>query len=335
MFALGYPRFRYIIDGHPDDEPGDLDVWIQRCFRSSRWHQGVGATPRGIAFRQLRVVGCADQGGREPSDELQAALTNGDPLSLEEAQQCIRIYLQHQPQAHLGPAYLFEALFGPDVLLETLVPLLEAADPASIQNKHLNYCAASLAPLLRRATQASADAARAKLEPVYDSSPAELRSGNTFVANLGLALGGSAHARNHGQRYGGSVVENALEWSEDDPSFIHEQVMAQPIDKPYVAYPRLVFLGGDDLNDRYQRILAKEGDPHTHRLAVETFGRIKSLGATRLLLWLATKSKAKDEALAWLKQHKSVFEPFLEEIDGTTADDAKLVNGVRKKLQKL
>src|SRR5690606_23987346 len=74
-FALGYPRFRYIIDGHPDDEPAELDVWIQRCFRSAHWHQGVGATPRGIAYRQLRVVGCADQGGREPSDELRAALT--------------------------------------------------------------------------------------------------------------------------------------------------------------------------------------------------------------------------------------------------------------------
>lgn len=89
------------------------------------------------------------------------------------------------------------------------------------------------------------------------------------------------------------------------------------------------------MNDRYQRILAKERDALTHQLAVETFGRIKSPGATRLLIWLATKSKAKGEALAWLKQHASVFDAFLEEIQGTSADDAKLVNSVRNKLKKL
>lgn len=315
-FALAYPHVSFILDGHADEEPADDATWFQRCTSGYHQHAGVLATPRAVAFRQLRAGGCPKVlDGYDYSADFHAALSNGDPLTIEEAKLSLENYLEYKQDIRWGLPLLFEALYGPDALLEVLVPLVAGAAPSSVGDKHLNYYASALAPVLRRATSESAGAARNQLEQVYGLTTPEQRSNaQSFAAHLGCSIGGSHFAKEHAHRLGDVVGEVYLEWSEDDPNFVAEQALAAPLADPFVLYPRLVFIAGDVLFERYQKVVAKQKDAWSHGAAVEMMGRIRSLSSARMLVWLATKSKAKKAATTWLKDNKAAFQPLVAQL---------------------
>jgi hypothetical protein len=80
--------------------------------------------------------------------------------------------------------------------------------------------------------------------------------------------------------------------------------------------PRLVFLGGEDVYRVELGLCTRFAAPYAasvaHRLILERFGRIRSPTTVSLVVTLATKSKAKKHALAWLEAHRDFAATHLD-----------------------
>ncbi|MCA9643279.1 MAG: hypothetical protein KC492_21420 [Myxococcales bacterium] len=336
LFALAFPRLGYIADGHPNEEASDdFDTWQQRTT-TLLYHGQNSLTPRAVAFRRLRMLGCKEPYvGREYSDEYRAALTNPEPVDVESAKAFMATYIESNLTVQFGPLYMFEALFGPDATLDAVVPLIEASDPNKLHDRKLNYYASGLAPVLRRASEKAAKSATTKLEKAFAKSTEDARAQPQSVARgIGMAIGGAEFAEKYARRTNGPVDQIYLEWCEDNPEFVRSQLVDAPVVVPYVSYPRLVFIAGDAVWPRYRAVAAKQKDAESHAEAVALYGLIKSEGAARMLCWLATKSKAKAAAAQWIQEHQDVFLEFVERIAAGSDDDAKHAQAVVKQLSK-
>lgn len=275
--------------------------------------------PRGIAVRLLRLQGCKvvrnDDGSL--SDEASSALTDTTELELDEANAIVRRHFQHRADL-FNPALWFEALFGPDALLELIVPMLEALSDESLAAPLINdpegYYAGRTAPLLLRAEAKRGKAFETRLKALLRRCPkSALADWQSFAHVLGLSVGGAAFIREHAYRVDDRVDEISLLWADDDPDFVRSQLVGAPPGPPYLVYPHLVFVGGDEVIDNYQSALQKGKDAATQPNAVRTFGLMRSERAMQLLLWMATTSKAKQEASDWFVAHPNETRAFLEQ----------------------
>jgi hypothetical protein len=95
-----------------------------------------------------------------------------------------------------------------------------------------------------------------------------------------------------------------LHWLEEPAEVVRGQLAANV--RPFcgAVYPRMVFLGGEEVVDYYKKHFDKVKDTADQRAIVTQFGRIASPKIRELIEAMSERSKAENEARAWLDENR-------------------------------
>ncbi|MCA9672443.1 MAG: hypothetical protein KC503_42910 [Myxococcales bacterium] len=331
-FALGFPHVGFI-----DESPADGADWQKLCFETGGFEPLV--VLEGVAARWLRLQGVArvkDAEGKLTA-EARAILEDDAEITRDEACAILRRHFECRDHLY-NPAVWFEALFGPDALLEVIVPLLEQLSDeklaAPLYNDPEGYYAGCMGQLLRRAERSAADAYYQRLRAtVMRAPPSAHADATSFAHTLGIAVCGAAFVSDFGYRVDGRVDPLYLLWADDDPDFVRSEVLGSKPGPPHIVYPRLVFIAGDELIERCEIALKRGKDRLMDAASVRTFGLMRSERALQLLLWMTVQSKAKAEAKDWFVANRDHSQTFLERMSATAEPTAKSASALLKKIE--
>jgi len=311
-FALGYPHFFMLADGHPDDADPEkaAPLYVSKHdFEPPMW-------PREVAARMARGFGL-----QAKPDQLKKAYKTAGALTEAEARALVKRDL-HRENGWIQ-VYLLEALLGPSVVVGAVLDEIERYsttkrwEDSGLENRsNTPSMLLRLGYLLLRLPAAEEANARGRLEALYK---AWSKRGDSLRETAAEALDVVLHGKEGADRSAYKPDDENVSTGQplhvlDDPAWIVRAVRASGApDASSTPDPRLVFLGGEEvlaLEISWWKKYTKAG---AHAQAVERFGKIKS---PRLLPWMlemSATSKAKTSAAAWFAAHADYARPFLEE----------------------
>ena len=303
LFALGWPHVRYVIDGHPADLVTDPAAIEKAVFRSQ-----VGLdVPRGIAMRRIRAFAAFANG---PDGKLRQgavrALQNDARMSEDEAKAFV---LEHLSGRSLGVqqleiAFLLEAIAGPNAIAEAITTAFENAADAQLLDHaaEKSTWAFALGFLLLRASADVSIGLRQRLEAIMSRCPREDVNSHSVANVLDQVL----HTSKASLRSDHTEQSLLLHWVGEA-----EAVRAEldPKRRPFCGalYARMVFVGGEEVIDYYKKHYDKVREAPVQRAIVAEFGRIASPRIRELIAAMSEKSKAEDEAHAWLDRNRPSY----------------------------
>jgi hypothetical protein len=314
-FALGFPHYLQLVENHPDDQtPAEVakKTIIDVAGLTNRL-----SYPRQVATRIARgLASTAVHPARwtAASDEV---VGRADPIGPGEARELLLSQFSH-PGVPLIPgtlAMILEAMHGPDLVAEAITDGFEAHESsprliavlAHYLGIFLLRVRADRAPALRErlVRLRSKWAAAEKLpEPlperkVTDDPESSLRA-------LDITIDGAKGAARSLLRVPEGIDLFGLFNAVDDPNFV-ATIVAQHVKPPkamrYVPDARLAFLGGPSVIDHARSRIDSIKLASDAASVVETFGRIADPRVVKLMEAMASTSKAKKEAQAWLDAH--------------------------------
>ena len=303
---------------------------MDALIRHDYCNHGALRVPRGLAAARVRVFARLrfDPSGNYDVDTLAPLAARTDPLQADEAKLILESELAKRHSDGVLVRFMvqeLEALLGPEVLLSTLCDYAEAADAQYWQA--FPSGSSSLWTWvgfgLLRAERLRSDQFRSRLRAVLERvGPFGLDS---VGHQLDLAVRGAAAIRADERPAGSNYLLT------DDASLVVAKVTAEPIDRSYRIDPRLAFLGGDPVLRHYTETAPKVKAVEFLRDAIEPFAQMASSDAVSLLLALATSSKVKKEAAAYLLEHRSALTADLEKAAASGAFAATAAAVLKKK----
>jgi len=302
LFALGWPHVRYLSEGHSDDLLTDPVAIEKAVFKA---HVGL-EVPRGIALRRIRAFSSYALG---PDGKLRQgavrAMLNGDPMSEEEAKTFVSEHLAGRALGtrQLDIIFLLEALAGPDAIAEAITRSFENAADAQLLDHAADKStwAFGLGFLLLRAKASLSVALRERLEAILRRCPKEDVNSHSVANVLDQVL----HQAKASLRSDHTDQSLLLHWIDEPPTAIRAQLAANARPFGGAVYARMVFLGGEDVIDYYKKHYDKVKDAAEQRAIVAQFGRIASPKIRELIEAMSDKSKAENDARAWLDENRS------------------------------
>ena len=302
LFALGWPHVRYLIDGHTDDLLTDPAAIEKTVFKTQA---GLGV-PRGIALRRIRAFAAYALG---PDGKLRQgaarALLNDHPMSEGEATTFVAEHLAGRALGtkQLEIIFLLEAMAGPNAIAEAITKAFEdAADAQLLEHaSDKSTWAFGLGFLLLRAEASYSIALRERLEAILRRCPKEDVNSHSVANVLDQVL----HQSKASLRSDHTDQSMLLHWIDESPSAVREQLAASARPFGGAVYARMVFLGGEDVIDYYKKHYDKVKDASEQRAIVAQFGRIASPKVRELIEAMSEKSKAENDARAWLDENRS------------------------------
>lgn len=301
-FALGWPHFKKLVDGHPDDV--DPERAARASFREEYADHRL-SWPRAAAARLVRAMTVPvvydhqnldpETGKARLTAETDAAFRDGADVTSDEARAAVARLFAMPSSAVLanrfGPALLLlEAFVGPASVLDAAVTSLAEYTPQRMV-KALEPTADAVHAMgfmLLRVQDAEATQQRARLEDLYRKSTTSDTGGYVLRA-LDQILHGATGCAGAWPGYRIHVL--------DDPQFVAEGRRSKP---DHVAFdlpdPRIVFLGGEPVYEIERRLWRKYDflkPPKRDPLIVERMGAIRSPTTVDLVLELSAASKAR------------------------------------------
>lgn len=297
-FALGYGSSVGPVTLLPDAAPGKTPIL------------STAAVQRNVALAELRRSPKAPPGpGAFEADPA--------PLEVDEAQTLLRTRM---PKLAYRPVVLraIEAMVGPSATLAAFVDGLESMPDASWNNGGVGALFHVVYGLLLRTPPAESNAARARLEALYEE-----RKDQYGGAAIDIALHGREGIARRGYKYSTKFKSyqrndssdpsnvNDLCLCDGDPEFVAQQFAAlwaafkfkvqNQMNGPSPA--RLFFLGGEPTLETELKVV--EQYPGTKQAdAFESYRALRSPRVVALVEKLCgPKSKVKAQAEAWLAEH--------------------------------
>jgi hypothetical protein len=343
-FALGFPHFRYLTDGHPDDE--DAAATAKGLITGITGLNGRLELPRQVATRLARALPLAAALQWTPAMD-QAVAVEG-PISLDEAKSLIT-ELMARPAVDLSPhvfVWILEGLHGPEPVAEFVIESMEAMDEPP---RFRDFLVHQLGFLFLRARPDVAVALRARVAAVFERwaaasklplpLPVAEKNAPNFdwtVRVLDVMLHGAAGATRSLLPIVGGLDLRGVAHVLDDSVFVLKMVQ-QEVKPPKSSrdYPdaRLAFLGGLGVVDHYAPRVPNLNSAGERKRIIDTFGRIKAPTVVTMIVSLLRTSKAKKEATAWLLAHGEYARPVLEELARGKTEDAALASAVLSELR--
>jgi len=295
QLALGWPRMRYLVDGHPDGQLTDLTTLKDKIFDS--YDEGV---PTELAARRIRTMTAfmCDSDGTWRDAPLKA-LKDGSAFTPQSAATFIRENLASKAESMglNGEVYaLLEALVGPDVVLGAIVDALEQAPQKRLEDddRKLWWMVRWLSRLMLRVHVDRAPKLRARLATLYRSIGKDGR----LVDDFDQALHGPK-----AEQATRSLVDISL-WNDVPAATVIAAVQGLELTRySFSPEPRLVMLAGEPIVELYRKKWNLLHDAADQRALVAQFGVLRVPGIAALMAELAAKSKAKKQAQAWLDAH--------------------------------
>jgi len=297
--ALGWPRMRFLVDGHPDGQLTDLAVLKEKIFDS--YDDGV---PTELASRRIRTLTAfmCDSDGSWRDGALKA-LKDDSPFTPESAATFIRENLASKAESmglNNDVYALLEALVGPDVVLGAIVDALEEAPLKRLENddRKLRWMVRWLSRLLLRVHVDRAPKLRARLSTLSRSL-----SEGRLADDFDQALHGPKS-----QQKTSSLVDISL-WNDVPAATVIKAVEGLQLTRySFSPEPRLVLLAGEPIVAFYRKKWNLLHEASDQRALVACFGRLRVPGIAALMTELAAKSKAKKQAQAWLDAHPELVD---------------------------
>lgn len=332
-FALGFPHVRQVVDGLREDENPQATALkiLPQIERAPRM-----VWPRRTAQGLVRVWGLPAIWEMAPNSkdlrlEAEEALWKDSPIDRAEAAQLLTLRLEREVQGLSERVIeefvlLLEAIVGTETVATVIVETLESFDAEMLLASwttpplvtfHLGYLLlrvpAPLAVSLRGRL-------RAALEKAYAFRP--------VLRRRGFAGQGASHARSiHLALNGGAAAEDTdrtLRWYThvgDDPVLVRMRVALNRLS--YFPDSRLVFLGGNDVLERYNKDWRKLGNQDEQMWFFHQHATVRAPQMLPIFLDMVGESLVRDEAAAWFDAHRDYARPFVEEnVNGGTPRSA-------------
>jgi hypothetical protein len=315
-FALGYPHYVELCDGHPADE-SPMEAGLE--FVDADDHT-TRVWPREVASRTARAFPLL------LNAKLRAkAFSQGGPVTADEA----RTIVQGSLDCNRGDRLLLllEALVGTEVVCDAAVATMETYGEAQWTGSDFDVVTYTLGFLLLRLPAEASTKARARFEALH-AKVTKAGWESDGIKNLDVALHGVAGAERSAYRPEGEAISSMyVTHVVDDPVWVAKTVLAGgPPDASSMPDPRLAFLGGQPVLEAEAKWWKKYSRAGGHAAFVERFGHIHTEALLPAFLEMTAASKAKKEAAAWFVQHADFARPFLEkQAKGKNADAAKAV----------
>jgi hypothetical protein len=314
-FALGFPHFESLTDEVPSD-PAEavLDVYRNHLFECREW-------PRAVALRLVRAM-CAPprtifdpvRGTIAPDAKGRAILERSDPFTEAEASRLLRevtTMVGTTPGVLEKIVLLCEALVGSEAVLSALIDVVQAwPDERWHAYDRVAYATTLLfAPLLLRIHRVGGEPQRRRLVTLFESIGGRglgRRSGpgTPPVRALDLVL----HAREGALRSVSPWPDRAeLRWVRGAPEIVIERLRAMNGPGESIVDARLAFVGGDEALELERSWWSKYREPtgagDAQRAFIATHGRIQSHKIAEIIVEMASRSRAKKQAVDWLLAH--------------------------------
>jgi hypothetical protein len=295
LFALGWPHVHYIVDGHPDDlitDPKDLEKVVFR-------QQFDLDVPRDIAVRRIRSLGAFSKGpdGQQRPGALRA-MQDREPIGEADAAAFVRdrIAARSLGSRQLEVALMLEAFAGPDAIAEAVTTAFEKATDAQLLEHapEKSVWAFVLGFLLLRARAEVSIALRERLEAILVRCPKDNVNSHS-VANVLDQVLRQSKARLRTDHTDQSML---LHYVDESAPLVVRELGARSWCG--AAYPRMVFLGGDEVISYYTKHFEKVAEKAAQKVMVAQFGRIASPAIRELMEEMSNRSKAETEARDWL-----------------------------------
>ena len=302
LFALGWPHVRYVIEGHPDDLVTDPAAIEKAVFRPL-----IGLdVPREIALRRIRAFSSYALG---PDGKLRQgamrAMQNRDPMTEDDAKTFV---LEHLAGRSLGNkqleiVFLLEAMAGPDAIAQAITAAFEQAADAQLLDHAVEKStwAFALGFLLLRASVAVSVALRQRLEAILARCPKDNVNSHSIANVLDEVL----HQSKASLRAEHTDQSLLLHWVDEPAPLVRAQLGSNGRPWCGAVYARMVFVGGEEVLDYYMKHYDKVKDSADQRAIVAQFGRLASPKVRELIEAMAEKSKAENDARAWLDANRS------------------------------
>jgi len=261
---------------------------------------------RDIAMRRIRAFAAFANG---PDGKLRQgavrAMQNRDPMTEEEATTFV---LEHLAGRSLGTqqleiAFLLEAIAGPNAIAEAITQAFEKATDVQLLEHAVDKStwAFALGFLLLRAEAKLSISLRARLEAILARCPTDNVNSHS-VANVLEQVIRQSKASLRSDHTDQSLL---LHWIDEPIEAVRAQLDTNKRPFHGSVYARMVFLGGEDVIDYYKKHFDKVKDAADQRAIVAHFGRISSPRIRDFMEAMSEKSKAENDARAWLDQNRS------------------------------
>lgn len=340
-FATGFPHVRVLVDGHRDDESPQASA--KRVIETPDAAPRI-AWPRRVAQGLVRVWGLPSiweisLSTRDYRAGAEEKLWMERPVDAEEAGRLVATRMLTDvaglsERAMENFVLLLEAQVGAEPVATAIVDQLEGFDLDLLLGEY------SLAPvvtyqlgyLLLRVPTTVADGLRRRLraclEAALDYRP--------VLRRRGFAGLGASHARSiHLVLNGGAAAEDTdrqLRWYthvSDDPVLVRMRVALNR--SPYVPDPRLAFLGGGDVLDRFAKDWRKLGADE-QRWFVEQHARVKAPQIPPMFLDMVAESLVPELAIAFFTARREQLGGYLKDTAESPGPRAAVAKRVLKAL---
>lgn len=338
-FALGFPHFRLLLDGHPDD--AKAAAVAKNSIQSVTSFGYRLSWPREVAMRIARAGASSKVRIHKWTPDADRVVSREGPIGRDEAAKLLSALLKaREPLNPAGKevAYIVEAVLGPDATAEMMIDSLEQMEKpphfGGVLVKQLGF-------VLHRVAAGSAASHRARLQAVFDrwtrtvykvDELPPIRSSDmghsAGLRGLDIVLHGRVGAERSLVRVQSGLDIHGVEHVVDDAAFVEKMVMQEmtyPSAMRWVPDARLAFLGGPSVVDHYRRRISGLKLVADQKYVVATFGRIRSPSVVRLMLAMSATTKATTEAFAWLKAHAEYATPVLQQIAAAREGEAEWV----------
>lgn len=313
-FALGYPHFVYLADGHPADE--DPAVLGSQFIADNA--RDITIWPREVAYRAARAWSSLNNAS------LRAERFKEDkgPIREDEAADIVRTRLR----AFRGDVLmlLLEGMVGPDVVADAAVSAMETYGEEDWDA--MGGAPYALGFVLLRLPAATAEKLRGRLHAVQ--SRVQKAGWNTrSIRDLDVMLHGLEGAERSAYRPSGTHISRMYTTLvNDDPTWVAKTVLAGgPPDESLWPDPRMSFLGGEAVLDVECRWWKHYTRPDAHAVFVDRFGHVRSEKLLSTFLEMTSGSNAKKLATAWFLAHASFARAFLQREKANGSEAAKRI----------
>lgn len=317
LFRSGYPHLRFVEDETVKDPPGDVaQLFLGGMFGAPMLLARDTWTRFVRAYAGSVLTLSSDPRRRTLTPEAKRAITDGAPLSVDEAATLVRRLMSTPGSLRAREwtedfVYALEALVGPDVVVDAIVSVLESPPRGNVLPQMsplvadvalaLGFVRIRLSDRSRKALDVRLGKVLAKASSRYPIPRGRLQA---FLkpAKLAAPKGAPAHG-----------VSDVLFTS--DTRAIVEAVTAFPLEgfrnlvetTRWVLDPRLLFVGGHDVVPVYlEKFEAFERHTHPKRIAerlvtfVEDFAPFLDERVTQKLEGLVKHPLVGETAKTWL-----------------------------------
>lgn len=308
-FALGYPHYIELADGHPADEDpmgAGLRFIQEEALIAHVW-------PRDIASRAARSFPFL----RLNNEKRTQAFSKGGPIGQQEARDIVFRWLRCN---HAGILLLLlEAFVGSEAVVDAAVTAMESFEQAQWTSTFFDTAIITLGLLLYRVPEEAATRARSRL---YDIRERTRIAGwqSEAINNIDLVLNGAEGAERSAPRYDDKhIAPFYTTLAVDDPTWVTRTILSSgPPENGMYPDPRPSFLGTNDVLDAECSWWRKYTAPGAHATFIERFGHIQSDALLPVFLEMTTASNAKKQAMSWFGDNLEFARGFLEKTVGST-----------------